>query len=269
MVEFIKHNYETLIIIAAVILFVMLCFYLGSKRMRSKVIFYVSYALYKIGLKKRLSSYCLSRVHVKENYEHLVSLENHPKIIMNDDTVESPVLLRKKVVAKIFKIADELPDNLYIKIYSAYRSRIALSEKWNEELLRTQKENERIGRAELLSLVNSKVSSPRIKMGGHDTGGAIDLSLCDKNGNDIDFGTKYHEKRGDSNLTKEQRDNRNLLMKLMKSQGFVNYPGQWWHFSYGDKVWAAYKGKRLGALYGPAEKEFEKTGFVRIVKTDK
>ena len=52
----------------------------------------------------------------------------------------------------------------------------------------------------------------------------------------------------------------------MKSQDFVQYPGQWWHYSYGDRYWAAYKGKRLGAFYGSAEKEFENSGYVAVIK---
>lgn len=56
-------------------------------------------------------------------------------------------------------------------------------------------------------------------------------------------------KAGDGNfLTKEQKDNRKVLCKAMQRAGFVNYPLEWWHFSYGDKMWAAYSGKRY-AIY--------------------
>ena len=35
----------------------------------------------------------------------------------------------------------------------------------------------------------------------------------------------------------------------MQRAGFVNYPAEWWHFSYGDKMWAAYSHKEY-AIYG-------------------
>ena len=54
----------------------------------------------------------------------------------------------------------------------------------------------------------------------------------------------------------------------MKTQKFINNPNRWWHFSYGDKAWAAYSGKYQGAFYGAVEKEFDNIGFVRVVKTE-
>ena len=96
---------------------------------------------------------------------------------------------------------------------------------------------------------------------------AVDVALCDKDGNDFDFGTKYHDNHRNRDLTKEQKENRKTLLKLMRTQNFIKNPGQWWHFSYGDKNWSAYKGKRSGAFYDSAEKEFENMGFVRVVKT--
>jgi D-alanyl-D-alanine dipeptidase len=34
---------------------------------------------------------------------------------------------------------------------------------------------------------------------------------------------------------------------------FINYPGEWWHWSYGDKYWAFIKGK--DAIYNQIEEE--------------
>ena len=45
--------------------------------------------------------------------------------------------------------------------------------------------------------------------------------------------------------------NRKLLLRTMQKQGFVNYPNEWWHFCYGDKLYAAYKFEKQ-AIYGKA-----------------
>ena len=207
-----------------------------------------------------------------ESYEPLVDVINHPKIIYDEKTIERPLLLRKNVLVKIHKVADKLPDGVYLKIYSAYRSRIEVYEKWKAIVDELTKENPQMGRAQILSLAKFKAPNPK-SLGGHETGGAIDVALCDANGEELDFGTYYHEssaanKTHSKLITKEQRYNRKMLLKLMKSQNFVNNPYQWWHFSYGDNVWAAYKGKRVGgAIYDAAEKEFENVGYVRIVQT--
>lgn len=245
-----------------------LAYFLKSKQNRYILRFYISFILYKIGVKKRISGKYISGVRERECYEPLVDLVKHPKIIINDETVEHPILLRKNVAMKLYKVADTLPDNVCIKVYSAYRSRLALYGIWKEELERQSENHPDIGRAELLKRVNNKVANPNGNMGGHDTGAAIDLALCDGNGNELDFGSKYHDRYKGKNLTKEQKENCKMLKKAMKSQNFVNMPGQWWHFSYGDKTWAAYNGKRSQAVYTSAEKEFDKMGFVRIVKTE-
>jgi len=38
----------------------------------------------------------------------------------------------------------------------------------------------------------------------------------------------------------------------MTVAGFVNYPTEWWHWSYGDRYWA-YATHRSAAIYGPVE----------------
>ena len=38
----------------------------------------------------------------------------------------------------------------------------------------------------------------------------------------------------------------------MNDAEFLSYPGEWWHFSYGDQEWAANKGKEA-ALFGEAD----------------
>ncbi|MDE3116999.1 MAG: D-alanyl-D-alanine dipeptidase, partial [Pseudomonadota bacterium] len=49
----------------------------------------------------------------------------------------------------------------------------------------------------------------------------------------------------------EARANRRLLHWLMSEEGFAGHPNEWWHFSFGDQLWAALGGGR--AYYGLAE----------------
>jgi len=48
---------------------------------------------------------------------------------------------------------------------------------------------------------------------------------------------------------------RAIMNQALSSQGFVNYPPEYWHWSYGDRYWAFVKKKPV-ALYGPAVKPF-------------
>jgi|SRR5579859_6137261 len=89
----------------------------------------------------------------------------------------------------------------------------------------------------------------------HNFGFAVDLSLIDENGQEVDMGTPFdyfgHEaepqreaqflKQG--RLTQKQIDNRKLLRSIMVGSGFIPLSIEWWHFDALDKsvVKANYK----------------------------
>lgn len=90
---------------------------------------------------------------------------------------------------------------------------------------------------------------------GHPAGAAVDLTLIDIDGKPIDMGTGIADyadekkiKTFADDLTKEQIANRKLLHDLMIKEDFAPFYGEWWHFSYGDREWAAFYNKK--ALYG-------------------
>ena len=77
----------------------------------------------------------------------------------------------------------------------------------------------------------------------HNYGAAVDLTLCDANGNPLDMGAGYDDIRqiayprleaqflASGELTNEQIENRKLLRSVMESQGFKNIATEWWHFN--------------------------------------
>ena len=50
----------------------------------------------------------------------------------------------------------------------------------------------------------------------------------------------------------DARAHRDLLARVLGNQGLVNYPTEWWHWSFGDRYWALMTGAPA-ALYGPTE----------------
>jgi D-alanyl-D-alanine dipeptidase len=93
----------------------------------------------------------------------------------------------------------------------------------------------------------------------HSTGGALDVSLSDKDGNLIEMGSMVDQMDETSNpyfyanMKNEEANiwnsRRNLLREIMTKFGFAQHPNEWWHFSYGDQLWA-WKNKKANALYG-------------------
>ena len=93
----------------------------------------------------------------------------------------------------------------------------------------------------------------------HSTGGALDVCLSDKEGNLLEMGSKVDQMDETSkpnfyeNIKNEEAiiwdSRRNLLREVMTKFGFAQHPNEWWHFSYGDQLWA-WKNKKTNALYG-------------------
>lgn len=96
----------------------------------------------------------------------------------------------------------------------------------------------------------------------HNTGGAVDLTIVDRDGDEIDMGTLFdefdvksytnHFALSEDEKGKFFHKNRMLLKDVLESVGFTNYHEEWWHFSYGDQNWAASKGLSE-TIYGSVE----------------
>lgn len=50
----------------------------------------------------------------------------------------------------------------------------------------------------------------------------------------------------------QARENRRLLSAALSAAGLINYPSEWWHWSYGDRYWA-FATKAGSACYGPVQ----------------
>ena len=99
----------------------------------------------------------------------------------------------------------------------------------------------------------------------HATGGAVDLTLRWKDGEALWMGSLFDDVTGLANRDRfenlaqenfsfsdeEARANRRLLHWLMAEEDFAGHPDEWWHFSWGDQMWAALTGAPH-AHYGAA-----------------
>jgi D-alanyl-D-alanine dipeptidase len=101
------------------------------------------------------------------------------------------------------------------------------------------------------------VSPPEIAP--HSAGAAVDLTLADEDGRELDLGTPVNATPEESagacctravNISEEARSHRDILGAALTAAGLVNYPTEWWHWSYGDRYWALGTGA-AAACYGP------------------
>lgn len=96
----------------------------------------------------------------------------------------------------------------------------------------------------------------------HSTGAAVDLTLQDAAGREVDMGGAIdetsersypgHYAQAASPQMRAFHENRTLLAKAMAAAGFCRHGNEWWHFSLGDQMWAWSQGKPC-AIYGRAK----------------
>jgi D-alanyl-D-alanine dipeptidase len=207
---------------------------------------------------------------IKENHEPLIDLKDQ-NIIVFGPSPEIPdntdyTKLRVSVYKKLVEAQKLLPDNLKFRLYEGYRS-LQLQEKlfnnryqeleikypsWNKERIFTE---------------TVKLVSPVINFDGsknipaHSTGGAFDIYLIDEKGELMDMGIETKDWAKDTDGSISQTDSKNIseqaqkyrkiMSEVLTKVGFVNYPTEYWHWSYGDRYWA-YNKKEPFALYDSA-----------------
>lgn len=215
--------------------------------------------LVRLGIREILPKEAIRKIVIIDNKEELSSLPPE-KFIIRDKNPS--VYGRKTLIEKLISINNQIENQGYkLCIFEIYRDEDTQKSLRLQEYNNVKKEHPNYSQEEIEKILDTiivKINNNNV--GGHQTGGAVDLSICTQEGKELEMGTKYLEfndktKTYSKRLTHEQQKNRNLLLKLMKKADFVNYPNEWWHFSYGDIMWAAYKNKK-NAIYGKMNVEF-------------
>jgi D-alanyl-D-alanine dipeptidase len=149
-----------------------------------------------------------------------------------------------------------LPDGYRLHLFGGWRHFAVQMTSWHENMEQKKKEFPNMSEKELNRICRMTSADPfRGGICPHQTGGAVDLTVVDKDGKELDMGTpfSFHGARCATDfpgITAAQRKNRQILIDAMTMAGFQNYPGEWWHWSYGDQAHAAYT-KLPFAIYGP------------------
>lgn len=109
-----------------------------------------------------------------------------------------------------------------------------------------------------LNYARTFVSDPEYALPPHVCGAAVDVDVRNaKTGKLLDFGSQLNDFTEQSflyypNLTAEQENNRQMLLRVMLDAGLASYRSEWWHYSYGDQVWAWFYGHD-SSLYSPVD----------------
>ncbi|MEM8672693.1 MAG: M15 family metallopeptidase [Cyanobacteria bacterium P01_G01_bin.67] len=186
----------------------------------------------------------------------------HPYVKLGAEYGEqSPYYLRQGVVNALLEaqfLIEKRHPHWKIKIYDAYRpvgvqqfmvnytfNSLVQSLEIQEEQLSAQQRQDlwnRVYRLWAAPSLNRNMPPP------HSTGGAVDLTIINEQGETLDMGGEIDElsERSHPDYYLSDQDgesqqyhfNRQLLNRVMTNAGFQRHPGEWWHFSLGDQMWA-------------------------------
>lgn len=168
-------------------------------------------------------------------------------------------LVRASLAERLVAAEATLPDGIRLlvveglrplavqqRIHDGYRGELATDLPWLTD-------------DEIDSLASRFVSPPEIAP--HVSGAAVDLTLVEVDGTPLDLGTVIDATPEASNnacyldaanISPRARANRMLLADALRVVGLVNYPTEWWHWSFGDRYWAYVSG-HPSALHGPVD----------------
>ncbi|MEU3528385.1 M15 family metallopeptidase [Streptomyces sp. NPDC038707] len=138
------------------------------------------------------------------------------------------------------------PPRLQRRYFKKYAARLRAEQPgWTDEQLR--------------SAASRFVSPPEIAP--HSAGAAVDLTLVDADGHELDLGTPMNATPEESagacytdaaGISAQARTHREILGRVLTAVGLVNYPTEWWHWSFGDRYRALATGA-ASACYGPSQ----------------
>ncbi|MEA5541732.1 M15 family metallopeptidase [Limnoraphis robusta Tam1] len=175
--------------------------------------------------------------------------------------VDSPYYLRQEVLERLITAQTQLQSDYpgwKILIFDAYRPvevQQFMVDYTFSELLKTRELKPDLISAEERQAILEEVyqfwAVPSLDPATpppHSTGAAIDITLVNHIGKIVDMGSpideisprSYPNHFAESSHSVEQKyhQNRQILAELMIAAGFQQHPNEWWHFSYGDQMWA-------------------------------
>ncbi|WP_245791764.1 M15 family metallopeptidase [Actinacidiphila rubida] len=203
----------------------------------------------------------VAAIPVRECGEPLVDVRHHDFRVdlRKQDPLGAFAHVREGVLARLQQARSLLPagtDLLFIEGYRPLSLQQRYFTEYRDELAATHPD---WTADELHQAASRYVSPPEIAP--HSAGAAVDVTLVDQDGHELDLGTRVNATPEESdgacythapNLSDQARHHRTLLLNAMQAAGFTNYGTEFWHFSAADRYDALMR-QEPHARYGPIE----------------
>jgi zinc D-Ala-D-Ala dipeptidase len=198
------------------------------------------------------------RVPIADNDEPLVDTRTIASLDVDQTRAQiqqlsdNPFHVRAQVAERLTRAQASLPAGFQIQVMEGLRPIWVQQRIWDECLDQLRASRPDLGPEEARRENTRFVAPPGIAP-PHSTGGAVDVVLLFE-GQAADMGWGFNQpgdgSRSAALVPSDARRYRDILAGAMSAAGFINYPAEWWHWSYGDRYWAFQAGHDA-TRYGP------------------
>ncbi|MFD5465115.1 M15 family metallopeptidase [Kitasatospora sp. NPDC127059] len=192
--------------------------------------------------------------------EPLVDLRGVPQLLLDDrqaDDSGAYARVRSGVLDRLLRAQALLPPGTRFLVVEGFRPPDLQRSYFEAYSATLRAAHPEASPARIRELASAYISPPEVAP--HASGGAVDLTLSTPDGTELPLGTEVNATPEESldacrtdapGIDATARAHREAMRRALTSAGFVNYPTEWWHWSYGDRYWALLSGHR-SARYGP------------------
>lgn len=169
------------------------------------------------------------------------------------------IWVRQSVFERLIVAAQHLPEGYQLVLLDGWRSTEVQDALFKTIYRQVAANHPDLPAAEVerltLQFASRPSNDPR-RPSPHLTGGSVDITLADKDGRLLDMGSQFDEPTERSwtmaSVGPQQTERRQLLVQAMAGAGFTNLASEWWHFDYGNWLWAWYS-QEPKAFFGPTD----------------
>jgi zinc D-Ala-D-Ala dipeptidase len=200
----------------------------------------------------------VTSIPVRECGDPLVAVRPGSRLVVDGPAADQgpAALVRSAVLDRLQDAAGRLPAGLRLALVEGYRPP-AVQRALFEEYAASLRQAHPDWSPDRVHTAASRYLSPP-DIAPHAAGSAVDVALVDAAGAHIDVGCPLNATPEESDgacytdsplVTGDALAARRTLADALAGAGLVNYPTEWWHWSYGDRYWAMVTGAPA-ALFG-------------------
>ncbi len=196
-----------------------------------------------------LDEHAAMEIKVVDNGSPLVDLKqlDEQHVLAFNNAAGKDFFLRREAAENLIQTGTRMLNKGFrLKVYDAYRTFANQKAVFDQEYKKNRDRFQNLTEEDIWLKTTTTVADPTL-CPPHLTGGAVDIQLIDlKNNHPVDMGSEIYVLDDPKSylmspdISSWQAENRLILMNVMTAGRYAPLASEWWHWSYGERYWAAF-----------------------------